>query len=170
MLHHRPGIGWASRAVNSLSDRVNFDGFARDSFGVNNYFTQINATTVISQGKHDSAIGGCAFIAVVDNSEDDPAHPKILMPFTAEEATGEINQTTGLLNHGLAVTRWAKPQPTMATATRRIRFAPADFIVFTKNYTAIFEEPRPGPARSKPNWSLLTIANDTPRNCSTATR
>lgn len=139
MLHHRPGIGWASRAVNSLSDRVNFDGFARDTFGVNNYFTQINAQSVVSQGKHDSAIGGCAFIAVVDNMEDDPEHPKILMPFTAEEATGEINQTTGLLQCGLAVTRWAKPQPSITQPHRRVRFAPADFIVFTRTFTAVFE-------------------------------
>lgn len=139
MLHHRPGIGWASRAVNSLSDRVNFDGFARDTFGVNNYFAQINANSVVSQGKHDSAIGGCAFVAIVDNEEDDPAHPKILMPFTAEEATGVINQTTGLLKYGLAVTRWAKPKPNIATPSSRVRFAPADFIVFARDFTAAFE-------------------------------
>lgn len=139
MLHHRPGIGWASRAVNTLSDRVNFDGFAHDTFGVNNYFTQINATSVISQGKHDTAVAGCAFIAVADNPDNDPLHPKILVPFTAEEATGEINQTTGLLNVGLAVTRLAKPQPSITQPSRRVRFAPADFIVFTGDYTAIFE-------------------------------
>ena len=139
MLHHRPGIGWASRAVNTLSDRVNFDGFAHDTFGVNNYFTQINATSVISQGKHDTAVAGCAFIAVADNPDNDPLHPKILVPFTAEEATGEINQTTGLLKYGLGVTRWQKPKPDISTPNRRVRFAPADFIVFTGDYTAIFE-------------------------------
>lgn len=140
MLHHRPGIGWASRAVNTLSDRVNFDGFAHDTYGVNNYFTQINATAVISQGKHDTAVAGCAFIAIADNPEDDPAHPKILVPFTAEEATGVINPTTGLLKYGLAVTRWAKPQPNSSIQKSRIRFAPADFIVFTQDYTAVFED------------------------------
>jgi hypothetical protein len=140
MLHHRPGIGWASRAVNTLSDRVNFDGFAHDTYGVNNYFTQINATAVISQGKHDTAVAGCAFIAILDNNEDDPAHPKILVPFTAEEATGVINSTTGLLKYGLAVTRWQKPQPNPASVNRQIRFAPADFIVFTQDYTAVFED------------------------------
>jgi len=154
MLHHRPGIGWASRAVNSLSDRVNFDGFARDTFGVNNYFAQINATSVVSQGKHDSAIGGCAFIAIVDNEEDDPAHPKILMPFTAEEATGVINQTTGLLKYGLAVTRWAKPKPNIATPSSRVRFAPADFIVFARDFTAVFE-----------NRALVQLVPNPTRRC-----
>lgn len=135
MLHHRPGIGWASRAVNTLSDRVVFDGFARDTFGVNNYFTQINANSVLMQGKHDTSIGGCAFIAIADNPEDDPTAPKVLIPFTAEEATGVINPITGLLKYGLAVTRWAEPQP----KKRGIRWAPADFIVFTGAYTAVFE-------------------------------
>lgn len=135
MIHHRPGIGWASRAVNTLSDRVVFDGFARDTFSVNEYFTQINAHSVIAQGKHDTFVAGCAFIAVTDNPEDDPAHPKILIPFTATEATGIINQTTGLLKQGLAVTRWAEPQP----KNQKVRFAPADYVVFTPNFTAIFE-------------------------------
>jgi hypothetical protein len=138
MINHRPGIGWASRAVNTLSDRVVFDGFARDTYGVNNYFTQINATSVISQGKHDTGIGGCAFIAVSDNpDEEDTAHPKILVPFTATEATGIIDQTSGLLKYGLAVTRWAEPQ--FKNPRSRVRFEPADYIVFTRNFTAIFE-------------------------------
>lgn len=140
MLHHRPGIGWASRAVNTLSDRVVFDGFAKDTFGVNNYFTQINANSVLMQGKHDTSIAGCAFVAVADNPEDDPLHPKILVPFTAEEATGVIDQTTGLLKCGLAVTRWAKPQPSELMRNKRIRFAPADYLVFTRQYTAVFED------------------------------
>lgn len=134
MIHHRPGIGWASRAVNTLSDRVVFDGFARDTFGINDYFQQINAKSVISQGKHDTFVAGCAFIAIADNT-DDPDHPKMLVPFTATEATGEVDQRTGLLKYGLAVTRWAEPQP----KKRGVRFAPADYIVFTPEYTAIFE-------------------------------
>jgi hypothetical protein len=138
MLHHRPGIGWASRAVNTLSDRVVFDGFAKDTFGVNNYFTQINANSIIQQGKHDTGIAGCAFVAVADNPEDDPEHPKILVPFTAEEATGVIDQTSGLLKQGLAVTRWEEP-PAAVKVKRGPLFRPADFIVFTRSYTAVFE-------------------------------
>jgi len=139
MIHHRPGIGWASRAVNTLSDRVVFDGFAKDTFGVNDYFTQINATSIISQGKHDTAIAGCAFIAVSNNSADDPAHPKSLVPFTADEATGVIDQTTGLLRTGLAITRWDKTGLRPRMPSSKLRFAPADFIVFTTSFTAYYE-------------------------------
>lgn len=133
MMRHQPGIGWASRAVNTLSDRVVFDGFAKDTLGINNLFNEVNATSVIGQGKHDAMIGGCSFIAVSD-SEDGR---KVLIPFAADEATGVIDQRTGLLKYGMAVTRWS----TADTLKRRrgVRFDPSDFIVFTPSFTAIFK-------------------------------
>lgn len=130
-VHLRPGIGWASRAVNTLSDRVVFEGFVNDKFGINAYMETINGFRVVNNTKHDTYIAGCAFVAVSDDPDTDK---KILVPFTATEATGKVNQTTGLLDNGLAVTRWAEPQP----KKRGVRFAPADYIVFTPVYTAIF--------------------------------
>jgi hypothetical protein len=132
LLHHQPGIGWASRAVNTLSDRVVFDGFAKDQFGVNDYFTGIGAWSVLSKAKHDAFIGGCAFVAVADGDNDQ----KVLIPFTAQEATGEVDQTTGLLKNGLAVTRWYKPKPKKLTASM---FEPADYILFMPELTAVFK-------------------------------
>lgn len=131
MIHQRPGIGWASRAVNTLSDRVVFDGFAQDTFGINDYLNDINGFSVISQAKHDAFVAGCAFIAV---SDDDKTGRKVIVPFTAQEATGVVDQTTGLLKYGLAVTRWSPP----ARKKKGVLFAPADYIVFTPDFTAIF--------------------------------
>lgn len=133
MVHLRPGIGWASRAINTLSDRVVFEGFVNDKFGLNAYLESINGLRVINNTKHDTYIGGCAFVAVSDDPESDK---KILVPFTAAEATGCLNQTTGLLDYGLAVTRWGKPQP--KNKMKGKRFAPADYLVFTPVYTAVF--------------------------------
>lgn len=127
----RPGIGWASRAVNTLSDRVVFDGFAKDTFGINTYLESINGFSVISKSKHDAFIGGCSFVAVSDDLETDG---KMLIPFTAAEATGVVDQRTGLLKYGMAVTKWAEPQP----KKKGIRFAPCDYIVFHPSFTAIF--------------------------------
>ena len=127
-----PGIGWAGRAVNTLSDRVVFEGFAKDTFGINNYLESINGFGVINNAKHDAYIGGCAFVAVSDDLETDR---KILIPFTAQEATGVVDQTSGLLKYGLAVTRWAEPQPKRKVG---MRFDPADYILFTPVFTAVF--------------------------------
>lgn len=132
-VHLKPGIGWASRAVNTLSDRVVFEGFAGDTFGINDYLDSINGFSVISKGKHDAFIAGCAFIAVADNPIPS-VNPKVLVPFTAAEATGCVDQTTGLLKYGMAVTRWAAPQP----KKKGVRFAPADYILFTPEFTAVF--------------------------------
>jgi len=131
MVHLKPGIGWASRAINTLSDRVVFEGFVGDTFGVNAYLESINGLRVINNLTDDIYIGGCSFVAVSDDLE---TGKKILVPFTAQEATGKVNQTTGLLEHGLAVMRWAEPQP----KKRGVRFAPADYILFTPSYTAVF--------------------------------
>lgn len=132
MRNQRPGVGWASRAVNTLSDRVVFDGFAQDQFGINELFGEINAHSVIGQAKHDALIAGCAFVAVADTNEPER---KLLVPFTAQEATGAIEQTTGLLKWGLAVTRWAPP----STKKKGVPFSPADYIVFTREFTAVFQ-------------------------------
>jgi hypothetical protein len=37
----KPCVGWASRAVNTLSDRINFDGFANDNAGINDLLDDI---------------------------------------------------------------------------------------------------------------------------------
>lgn len=135
MVHLRPGIGWASRAINTLSDRVVFEGFVNDKFGINAYLESINGLRVINNTKHDTYIGGCAFVAVSDDPDSDK---KILVPFTAAEATGCVNQTTGLLENGLAVTRWGKPEPKGKMKGKR--FAPVDYLVFTPSFTAVFVE------------------------------
>lgn len=134
MRNIRPGIGWASRAVNVLSDRVTFDGFANDTYGVNDYLERIGGFSVLSKGKHDALVAGCAFIAVSD-APFGSVDPKVLVPFTAQEATGEIDQRTGLLKWGLAVTKWHIPKPKKVG----INYAPKDYILFTPEFTAIFE-------------------------------
>lgn len=127
----RPGIGWASRAVNTLGDRIVFEGFAKDTFGINDLLEQINGYSVMHKAKDDALIAGCAFIAV----SDDGKGGKVLVPFTAQEATGEIDQITGLLKWGMAVTKWHIPKPRKPG----IMYAPKDYIVFTPEYTFVFE-------------------------------
>jgi len=131
MRNLRPGIGWASRAVNTLADRVVFDGFAGDTFSINDTLEQIGGYAVLDKAKHDAFIAGCAFVAV----SDDGNGGKVLVPFTAQEATGEIDQTTGLLKWGLAVTKWHVPKPKKPG----INFAPKDYILFTPEFTAVYK-------------------------------
>lgn len=129
MMNSKPGIGWASRAVNTLSDRLNFDGFAGDELGINDLFENIGASPVINAARHDSIIAGCAFIAIADDGSG-----KKLIPFTALEATGIIDENTGLLSMGLAVTRWSLPNPRKQNSLSQ----PVDYILFLPEFTAVF--------------------------------
>lgn len=133
MVNIRPGIGWASRAVNTLSDRVVFDGFAKDTYGINDTFTDIGAWSVIGKAKHDAFIVGCAFIAISTDADGQ----KVLIPFTAQEATGVINEKTGLLKYGLAVTKWGKTSD-LKKKKVGILFDPEDYILFTPEFTAVY--------------------------------
>lgn len=139
MKNIRPGVGWAGRAVNILSDRVVFDGFANDTFGINQMLDEINALPVINKAKHDAFIAGCAFVAIADNP-DPEIDQKILVPFTALEATGVVDQTTGLLKVGLAVTRWGMPAGLTKKKAKNALFLPKDYILFRRDYTAIFTD------------------------------
>lgn len=131
----KPGVGWASRAVNTLSDRINFDGFANDKVGINDLLDDTGAFTVFGKAKSDALIAGCAFIAVLP-TEDSVK----LLPFTAVEATGTIDQRTGLLDNGLAVLRWYQYDPTDANSRgwSKVGLVPQDYALFTKDYTAYF--------------------------------
>lgn len=132
----RPGVGWASRAVNTIADRINFDGFANDDFGVNDLFDKIGAPAVLNKAKTDALIAGCSFIAVMPTDEGSVK----LLPFTATEATGTIDQRTGLLDTGLAVVRWY-PFDNKYSAWRdwsKVGLIPADYILFAKDFTAYF--------------------------------
>ena len=131
----KPGIGWASRAVNTLSDRINFDGFAKDSFGINDLFDESGANAILAKAKTDALIGGCSFVAIqpTDNGLK-------LMPFTATEATGNIDDRTGLLEVGLAVIRWYpyNSKYTAYAGWSKVGLIPADYILYGREYTAYF--------------------------------
>lgn len=131
----RPGVGWASRAVNTLADRINFDGFAKDSFGINDLMDEIGAGAVLNKAKTDALIAGCSFVAVQNTS-----YGVKLMPFTATEATGVIDERTGLLEIGLAVTEWYPfdSKYTAYASWNKVGLIPRSYALYTGEYTAYF--------------------------------
>jgi hypothetical protein len=131
----KPGVGWASRAVNTLSDRINFDGFANDSYGINDMLERAYAAPTLAKAKRDALVAGCSFVATL------PRDGQVeLLPFTATEATGVMNQKTGLLEWGLAVIEWY-PFDNKYTAYQgwsKVGLIPRDYILFGADFTAYF--------------------------------
>lgn len=130
----RPGVGWASRAINTLSDRLNFDGFANDTLGANKAFANANASSIIEKSITDALIAGCSFIAIVEHSDG-----LKLMPFTASEATGCVDENTGMLSVGLAVTEFYGFCDGCDNMWSTLGLVPKNYILFTKDATAYFE-------------------------------
>lgn len=134
MARIRPGVGWASRAINTLSDRLNFDGFANDTLGANKAFANANASAIIEKSITDALIAGCSFIAIVERGDG-----LKLMPFTASEATGCVDENTGMLSVGLAVTEFYGFCDGCDSMWSTLGLVPKNYIVFTKDATAYFE-------------------------------
>lgn len=92
-------VGWCAKGVDALADRLDFYGFDDDVFGFEEIYSNNNKDILFPSGILGALIGACSFIYV---SEDDSGYPRLQI-INADDATGIVNQTTGLLNEGYAV-------------------------------------------------------------------
>lgn len=92
-------VGWCAKGVDALADRLDFYGFKNDVFGLEEIFQANNKDVLFPSGILGALIASCSFIFV---SEDDTGYPRLQI-INADEATGIIDTTTGLLNEGYAV-------------------------------------------------------------------
>ena len=139
LLALQSGLGWASKAVDVVADRLSFDAFENDRLGINELYEIADETEAVDSAKHDALIAGCAFIAIVD---DPSIMQKRFMPFSAIEATGILNTTTGLLEYGLAITRYNRDEKLANKYSSEALYFAEDWVLFAENFTAIFEKRR----------------------------
>lgn len=103
-------VGWCAKGVDALADRLDFYGFKDDFFGLNEIYSANNKDVLFPSGILGALIAACSFIYV---SEDETGFPRLEI-VNADDATGIINPSTGLLNEGYAVLeRDAAKQPVM---------------------------------------------------------
>ena len=101
-------VGWCAKAVDSLGDRLDFYGFRDDVFDLSQIYDLNNKDILFPSAIQGALIASCSFIHV---SEDESGFPRLEV-INADDATGIINPTTGLLNEGYAVLeRNASGQP-----------------------------------------------------------
>lgn len=92
-------VGWCAKGVDALADRLDFYGFKNDVFGLEEIFQANNKDVLFPSGILGALIASCSFIYV---SEDSTGYPRLQI-INADDATGIIDTTTGLLNEGYAV-------------------------------------------------------------------
>lgn len=92
-------LGWATKAVDSLADRLVFREFARDYYGMNEIF-RMNAQDVLTDAAILAAlISGCSFVYVSRGENGEPR----LQVLDGANATGVMDPITRMLTEGYAV-------------------------------------------------------------------
>lgn len=96
---YRAVLGWCSKAVDALADRLVFKEFAEDSFDLNAIFNVNNPDVFFDSAILSALISSCCFV-YISKDQDGQARLQII---EGSNATGEIDPITGLLTEGYAV-------------------------------------------------------------------
>ena len=117
-------VGWCARGVDALVDRLDFDGFKDDVFGLEEIYDQNNSDIFFTSAMQGALIASCSFIYI---SEDESGYPRMQV-IDASDATGMINPVTQMLDEGYAVIK------------RDEYGMPLQEAYFTYEYTAFYEK------------------------------
>lgn len=92
-------MGWCSKSVDALSDRLVFHEFKNDNFNINEIFNMNNQDIFFDSAILSALISSCCFIYI---SKDENGYPR-LQVIDGSNATGIIDPITNLLKEGYAV-------------------------------------------------------------------
>ena len=92
-------LGWCSKAVDALADRLVFNGFKDDNFDLEQIYRMNNPDILFDNAVLSALISSCCFIYI---SPDENGFPR-LQVIDGANATGNIDPITGLLYEGYAV-------------------------------------------------------------------
>lgn len=92
-------LGWCAKAVDTLSDRIVFDGFDGDIAQLNEIYRLNNADVLPGSAVLSALISACSFLHVGIRAD---GYPKIEC-IDGGNATGIIDTTTNMLTEGYAI-------------------------------------------------------------------
>lgn len=98
-VQYKSTLGWTSKGVDSLADRLVFREFGNDIFEVTDIFRQNNPDIFFDSAILSALIGSCSFV-YVSRGENEEVRLQVI---EASNATGVIDPITGLLTEGYAV-------------------------------------------------------------------
>lgn len=92
-------LGWCSKAVDNLADRLSFKKFGDDYFGINEIFKMNNPDVFFDSAILSALISSCCFIYISQGDDEIPR----LQVIEGDQATGIIDPITNLLTEGYAI-------------------------------------------------------------------
>ncbi len=92
-------LGWCAKAVDSVADRIVFDKFSNDDFGLNEIYKLNNSDVLLDDSVLSALISACSFIYI---GQDETGYPTMQV-IDGSNATGTIDPVTKMLTEGYAV-------------------------------------------------------------------
>ena len=92
-------LGWCAKAVDTLSDRLQFREFANDNYAINEIYNYNNPDVLFDSAILGALISSCSFIYISKDENDFPR----LQVIDGYNATGIIDPFTNMLIEGYAV-------------------------------------------------------------------
>ena len=131
-------LGWATKAVDCLADRLVFREFERDYYGMNDVF-RMNSQDVLTDSAILAAlISGCAFVYISAGEHGEPR----LQVIDGANATGVMDPITRMLTEGYAVLE--RDQQTGQPSVEAY-FTPDETVIFRGQEAVSYPNPAPYP-------------------------
>lgn len=92
-------LGWCAKAVDSVSDRLQFRGFKNDTFNIGEIYKLNNPDVLFDSAIKSALISSCCFIYISAGADGFPR----MQVIDGSNATGIIDPITNLLKEGYAV-------------------------------------------------------------------
>lgn len=126
-------LGWCTKAVDSLADRLVFEGFKNDIYGMGDIYDANNKDVLFDSAILGALITSCNFIYITYDADGFP----LLRVIDGRDATGIIDPITSMLKEGYAVLdRDDKKQPILEAyfvAGRTDVYENGEFVRSSKN-------------------------------------
>lgn len=131
-------LGWATKAVDALSDRLVFRDFTQDFYGMNNVFRMNSADVLTDSAILAALISGCSFVYISEGENGEPR----LQVIDGASATGIMDPITRMLTEGYAV---LERDPNTGMPTVEAYFTANETVVYDGTVVRVYPNPAPYP-------------------------
>ena len=131
-------LGWATKAVDCLADRLVFRAFERDYYGMNDVFRMNSADVLTDSAILAALISGCSFVYVSAGENGEPR----LQVIDGASATGILDPITRMLTEGYAV---LERDSTTGQPTVEAYFTADETVIYRGQEAVSYRNPAPYP-------------------------
>lgn len=99
-MQYKATLGWGSKAVDSVADRLVFRDFRNDTFDLNGIFNMNSPDIMFDDAGRSALINSCSFIYISEGTDSNVPRLQVI---SGDNATGVLDPITRLLTEGYAV-------------------------------------------------------------------